>query len=465
MKIKFIGAARTVTGSKHVLETWEGKKLLIDCGLYQGLGKETFKRNVADEVDAQTVSAVILTHAHMDHAGLLPRLVKQGFNGPIYCTPATQALLEIMLPDSAFIQEADVRFAKKHNEKAGHYEPLYTMEDAENTLQMLVPIDEFDEFKVLPDITASFHPNGHILGSAAVFVRAREPHGDIRILFSGDIGRYNTALICDPVPPPEADYIICESTYGDRLHNTSEHAEQRLLDIIMETVKGKKGKLIIPAFSLGRTQEIVFALNKLDLHGLLPRIKVYVDSPLAVNATDIIRQFKSQLNREVQRFVDAREDPFGFSKLKYIKKKEESQALNESNEPCVIISASGMADAGRVKHHIFHTIEDEKNTILFVGYAEPNSLGGKLQRGEEQVTIFGASKKVRAEIDVLTSLSAHGDYQEMIKYLESQNKGSVKSVFLVHGEESAQTAFKEHLKNAGFSKVLIPYSGESFELV
>lgn len=465
MKIKFIGAARTVTGSKHVLETWEGKKLLIDCGLYQGLGKETFKRNVADEVDAQTVNAVILTHAHMDHAGLLPRLVKQGFNGPIYCTPATQALLEIMLPDSAFIQEADVRFAKKHNEKAGHYEPLYTMEDAENTLQMLVPIDEFDEFKVLPDITASFHPNGHILGSAAVFVRAREPHGDIRILFSGDLGRYNTALICDPVPPPEADYIICESTYGDRLHDTSEHAEQRLLDIIMETVKGKKGKLIIPAFSLGRTQEIVFALNKLDLHGLLPRIKVYVDSPLAVNATDIIRQFKSQLNREVQRFVDAREDPFGFSKLKYIKKKEESQALNESNEPCVIISASGMADAGRVKHHIFHTIEDEKNTILFVGYAEPNSLGGKLQRGEEEVTIFGASKKVRAEIDVLTSLSAHGDYQEMIKYLESQNKGSVKSVFLVHGDESAQIAFKEHLKDAGFSKVLIPYSGESFELV
>lgn len=464
MKIKFIGAARTVTGSKHLLEAWDGQKVLIDCGLYQGLGKETFKRNAADEVDAESINAVILTHAHMDHAGLLPRLVKKGFNGPIYCTPATQALLEIMLPDSAFIQEADVRFAKKHNEKAGHYEPLYTMEDAENTLQMLVAIEEFEEFKVLPDVHASFHPNGHILGSAAVFVHVREPHGDIRILFSGDIGRYNTSLICNPVPPPEADYIICESTYGDRIHNTSEHAEQRLLDIIMETIKGKKGKLIIPAFSLGRTQEIVFALNKLDLHGLLPRIKVYVDSPLAVNATDIIRQFKSQLNREVQRFVDAREDPFGFSKLKYIKKKEESQALNASNEPCVIISASGMADAGRVKHHIFHTIEDEKNTILFVGYAEPNSLGGKLQRGEEQVTIFGTSKKVRAEIDVLTSLSAHGDYEEMIQYLGSQNKGTVKNVFLVHGEEKAQEAFKGHLKKAGFGQVTIPYSGESFEL-
>jgi metallo-beta-lactamase family protein len=464
MKLKFIGAARTVTGSKHLLETWDHKKILIDCGLYQGLGKETFKRNAADEVEATTINAVILTHAHMDHAGLLPRLVKQGYEGPIYCTPATQALLEIMLPDSAFIQESDVRFAKKYNEKAGHYEPLYTLQHAKETLQMLVPVEEYEEFNVLGDIKASFHPNGHILGSAAVFLRIAEPKNEIKILFTGDIGRYDTALICNPVPPPEADYVICESTYGDRLHDTSQHAEQLLLDIIMETVSARKGKLIIPAFSLGRTQEIVFALNKLDLYGLLPRIKVYVDSPLAVNATDIMRQFKSQLNKEVQRFVDSREDPFGFSKLKYIKKKEESQALNESNEPCVIISASGMADAGRVKHHIFHTIEDEKNTILFVGYAEPNSLGGRLQRGEDQVTIFGESKKVRSEIDVITSLSAHGDYKEMIQYLDSQNKGTVKNVFLVHGEESAQNAFKEHLKNAGFGQVTIPYSGETFEL-
>lgn len=464
MRIKFIGAARTVTGSKHLLETWDGKKILIDCGLYQGLGKETFKRNAADEVDAESISAVILTHAHMDHTGLLPRLVKKGFQGPIYCTPATKALLEIMLPDSAFIQESDVRFARKHNTKASHYEALYTAEDADNTLEMLVEVDEYEEFNVLGNIKGSYYPNGHILGSAAVFLKVSEPKNEIKILFTGDIGRYNTSLISDPVPPPEADYVICESTYGDRLHNKLEDAEQLLLDIIMETVKGKKGKLIIPAFSLGRTQELVFALNKMDLYGILPNIKIYVDSPLAVNATDITRRFKAELNPEVQRFVDSREDPFGFGKLKYIKKKEESKAINESNEPCVVISASGMADAGRVKHHIFHTIEDSRNTILFVGYAEPNSLAGRLQRGEEDVTIFGASKKVRAEIEILTSLSAHGDYEEMIQYLDSQNKAQVKRVFLVHGEEEAQIGFKQHLHDAGFGQVSIPYSGESFEL-
>ena len=464
MRIKFIGAARTVTGSKHLLETWDGKKILIDYGLYQGLGKETFKRNAADEVDAESISAVILTHAHMDHAGLLPRLVKKGFRGPIYCTHPTKALLEIMLIDSAFIQESDVRFAKKHNEKASHYEALYTMNDADETLTRLVAIDEYEDFKVLPGVIASYIPNGHILGSAAVFLTVRDKHHDTKILFTGDIGRYNTSLICDPVPPPEADYVICESTYGNRLHNKLEDAEQRLFDVIMETVKGKKGKLIIPAFSLGRTQELVFTLNKLDLYGILPNIKIYVDSPLAVNATAITRQFKSELNPEVQRFVDSREDPFGFGKLKYIKKKEESQALNESNEPCVIISASGMADAGRVKHHIFHTLEDSRNTILFVGYAEPNSLAGRLQRGEEEVNIFGATKKVRAEIEILTSLSAHGDYQEMIQYLGSQNKAQVKRVFLVHGEEDAQISFKQHLHDAGFGQVAIPFSGETFDL-
>lgn len=464
MRIKFIGAARTVTGSKHLLEFWDGKKILIDCGLYQGLGKETYTKNSTDEVPAESISAVILTHAHMDHAGLLPRLVKKGFKGPIYCTPATKSLLEIMLPDSAFIQEADVHFAKKHNERARHYEPLYTMEDAELTLQQLIAIDEYSEFKVIADVTASYHPNGHILGSAAVHLKVQEPDGDVRILFTGDIGRYNTSLICDPVPPPEADYIICESTYGDRIHNNCEHAEQLLLDLIVHTLKDKGGKLIIPAFSLGRTQEIVFALNKLDLYGLLPNIKVYVDSPLAKNATDITRQYKSQLNRNVQRFVDSREDPFGFSKLTYINKKLESQALNMSNAPAVIISASGMADAGRVKHHIFHAIEDKKNTILFVGYAEPNSLGGKLQNGDESVTIFGEEKKVKAEIEVLTSLSAHGDYTEMIRYLSSQDKGKVKKIFLVHGDIKAQEAFKGHLKDVGYSNVFIPYSGESYEL-
>ena len=464
MRIKFIGAARTVTGSKHLLEFWDGKKILIDCGLYQGLGRETFKRNVADEVDAQSLSAVIVTHAHMDHTGLLPRLIKQGFTGPIFCTPATKSLLEIMLPDSAFIQEADVRFAKKYNQNASHYEALYTMQDADLTLKQLVAINEYEDFKVLKGVKACYYPNGHILGSAAIHLTIQDKGMDTKILFTGDIGRYNTALISDPVPPPQADYIVCESTYGDRIHNACEDAEQVLLDMIVHTLKEKKGKLVIPAFSLGRTQELVFALNKLDLYGLLPDVRIYVDSPLAKNATEITRNFKSQLNQEVQRFVDSREDPFGFSKLTYINSKIESQSLNLSNEPSVIISASGMADAGRVKHHIYHTIEEERNTILFVGYAEPNSLGGRLQNGDERVTIFGDTKPVRAEIQVLTSLSAHADYTEMIRYLSSQDQTLVKKIFLVHGELKSQEAFKGHLKDVGFSDVFIPFAGESFEL-
>lgn len=464
MNIKFIGAARTVTGSKHQIELWDGKKILVDCGLYQGLGKETFKRNSADEVDAKALSAVIISHAHMDHTGLLPRLVKQGFDGPIYCTLATKALLEIMLPDSAYIQEADVRFAKKHNTKARHYEPLYSIADAERTIKMLKPIDEYVEFKVLKDVTATYYPNGHILGSAAIFMNVQESNKHIKVLFTGDIGRYNTSLIIDPVQPPEADYIICESTYGNRLHSKTEHAEQKLKDIILDVVGKRKGKLIIPAFSLGRTQELVFTLNKFDLYGLLPEIKIFVDSPLAKNATDITRKFKEQLNRSVQRFIDSREDPFGFCKLTYTNSKEESQALNESNEPCVIISASGMADAGRVKHHIYHNIEDEKNAILFVGYAEPNSLAGRLQHGAEEVKIFGEVKKVKAEIDILSSLSAHADYGEMLQYLQSQNKGRVKNIFLVHGNEDAQEGFKRHILDNGFGKVTIPYAHESFEL-
>ncbi len=464
MRIKFIGAARTVTGSKHLLELWDDRKILIDCGLYQGLGKETYKRNVEDEVDAESLSAVVVTHAHMDHTGLLPRLVKKGYKGPIYCTPATKALLEVMLLDSAYIQEADVRFAKKYNENAGHYEPLYTMEDAEDAIKQLVEVAEYTDFKVLQDVTATYIPNGHILGSAALHFTIHEPDGQVTVLFTGDIGRYNTALICDPVPPPQADYVICESTYGDRIHNACEHADQMLLDLIIHTLKEKGGKLIIPAFSLGRTQEIVFALNKLDLYGLLPNVKIYVDSPLAKSATDITRRFKDQLNKDVQRFVDSREDPFGFDKLVYINNKTESQSLNTSNQPAVIISASGMADAGRVKHHIYHAIEDKKNTILFVGYAEPHSLGGRLQNGDDRVTIFGDELKVKAEIEVITSLSAHGDYTEMIRYLSALDKGKVKKIFLVHGEEKAQEAFKGHLKDVGFSNIFIPYSGESFEL-
>ncbi len=463
MKIKFFGAAKTVTGSKHLIELWDNRRIMLDCGMFQGMGKDTYPMNAHEPVEPSSIEAIVLSHAHIDHSGLLPKYVKDGFTGTIFATEATYALCEIMLRDSAFIQEADVRFSNKRKGREGKdaYEPLYTFSDVEQTLSQFEVIKENEKFHVVDGVKATFIPNGHILGSAAIFLEIDEINEHTNLLYTGDIGRTNTALIKNPEPTPQADVIICESTYGDRLHHNTTDAEQELLDAVLHTIKEKKGKLIIPAFSLGRTQEIVFSLNKLDLYGLLPSVKIYVDSPLAADATAITKQFAHLLNKEVQRFCNARPDPFGFGKLSYTKKKEDSQKINASNEPCIIISASGMADAGRVKHHIFHGIENERNTILFVGYAEPLSLGGKLQNGENPVTIFGESKKVKAEVKIISSMSAHADYEEMGNYLSIQNPNEVKAIYLVHGEEKAQLAFKNYLNGKGFKNILIPEFGES----
>jgi metallo-beta-lactamase family protein len=466
MKIKFAGAARTVTGSKHLIELWDNKRVLLDCGMYQGLGKDTYSLNNEPLVSPQEIDAIVLSHAHIDHSGLIPKFVKDGFNGPIYCTAATYSLCEVMLRDSAYIQEADVKYSNKRKGRSGKeaYEPLYLLRDVEAALTLFEIVEENTRFKVIEGVDAQLIPNGHILGSAAVYLYIDEIKEQHTLLYTADIGRFDTSLIREPQCPPTADYIICESTYGDRLHDRTHDAEQELLNAVIHTLKEKRGKLIIPAFSLGRTQEIVFALNKLDLYGLLPNVKIYVDSPLATDATNITRQFEHELNREIQRFISSRPDPFGFSKLTYITRKEDSQALNFSKESCVIISASGMADAGRVKHHIFHNIEDPTTTILFVGYAEPLSLGGQLQSGEKEVTIFGETKRVQAEIRMISSMSAHGDYEEMIHYLHCQDKAKVKKIFLVHGDPAAQDAFKGHLERVGFDQVVIPELGESFQL-
>ncbi len=463
MKIKFLGAAKTVTGSKHLIELWDNTRVLLDCGMYQGLGKDTYALNAEEPVDPTTLNAIVLSHAHIDHSGLIPKFVKAGFKGPIFSTAATFALCEIMLRDSAYIQEADVRFSNKRKGRTGSdaYEPLYTFDDVEQALSQFEIIEENTTFNVAEGITGKFIPNGHILGSAAVFLEIDEIKEHNTLLYTGDIGRFNTSLIKDPERPPQADIIICESTYGDRLHNRTTDAEEELLNAVVYAIKEKKGKLIIPAFSLGRTQEIVFTLNKLDLYGLLPKVKIYVDSPLATDATAITKQFSHLLNREVQRFVKERPDAFGFGKLTYVKEKSHSQKINASKEPCIIISAAGMADAGRVKHHIYHNIDNPQTTILFVGYAEPLSLGGKLQKGDKVVTIFGDSKEVKADIKVISSMSAHGDYEEMIEYLSYQDKNKIKNIYLVHGEEKVQENFKERLKSHGFKNILIPEMGET----
>ncbi|HLW38972.1 MAG TPA: MBL fold metallo-hydrolase [Brumimicrobium sp.] len=465
MKITFAGAAKTVTGSKHIVQLWDNKQILLDCGMYQGMGKETHDLNSEEFANPESVLAILLSHAHIDHSGLIPKFVKDGFKGAIFCTEATYSLCEIMLRDSAYIQEADVKYSNTKNKRQGDeaHEPLYTHEDVMQALDQFIIIEENETVPIIDGIKARFIPNGHILGSAAIYLEIDEISEQHTLLYTADIGRYDATLMKDPERPPQADYIICESTYGDRLHDYTVHAEQELLNVALHTLKEKRGKLIIPAFSLGRTQELVFALNKLDLYGLLPEVKIFVDSPLAIDATQIMQNYSYLLNRKVKRFKSgSRNDPFGFKRLIYVKEKHHSQRLNTLKEPCIIISASGMADAGRVKHHIYHAIEDAKNTLLFVGYAEPNSLAGRLQNGDKTVTIYGDERKVEAEIQYIKSLSAHADYNEMINYLSENNSGKVKRLFLVHGEEKVAKKFKEHLKEKGYHNVVIPDKNWTF---
>lgn len=464
MKITFHGAAQTVTGSKHLLETDHGDKILLDCGLFQSLGKETLEMNSHFGFDPRSLDAVVLSHAHIDHSGLLPRLWKEGYRGPIYATPATYDLCTIMLADSAFIQEADIRFVNKRKRSRGQkeIEPLYDMHDVTEVLKLFKKVRYDKEVKINDRIRLTFTDAGHILGAAASHLRMNESGVVRQLTYTADIGRYDSPLLRDPATFPQADVLICESTYGNRLHDSNADTEQQLLDAVLRTCRDKKGKLIIPAFSLGRTQEIVFTLNKLDLFGLLPDIKIFVDSPLSSDATRVMQDHDEDLNDEVQYFARSRPDPFGFGKLFYITEKRDSQQLNYFKEPCIIISASGMAEAGRVKHHIMHNIGDPANSILFAGYAEPQSLAGRLRLKPAYVTIFGEDVKVKAEILTIDSLSAHADYEGILKYLECQNPALTQQVFLVHGSLEAQQFLKEKLHGAGYSKISIPNMHEQF---
>jgi metallo-beta-lactamase family protein len=466
MKVKFLGATETVTGSKHLLITEKGRQILLDCGLYQGMGKETPQLNEHIGLNPTELDAIILSHAHIDHSGNLPYLVRQGFRGKIYCTPATAEVAEILLQDSAHIQEADIRYLNKlrHKEGLEPLKPHYTTKNANDTVDLFHTVDYHTSFAINDEISFMFTDAGHILGSAAVNVIAKENGKTTRLTFTGDIGRYTDMLLKDPEVFPQADYIICESTYGDRLHEHTDSAEAHFLDVVLKTCVEKKGKLIIPAFSLGRTQEIVFVLDKLKNAGLLPPIKVFVDSPLSVSATDITRKYVRSLNSSLQEYIKKDPDPFGFSELVYIQSKQESMELNDYKEPCIIISASGMMEAGRVRHHIAHNISDPRNTLLSVGYSSPNSLGGKIMRGDKQIRLFGQELEVRADIESIASYSAHGDYQEMLRFLDCQDKSLVKKIFLVHGEQDTKVVWRETLLRSGFPDVYIPHKGETIAL-
>ncbi len=468
MELKFLGSAETVTGSKHLITTDKGKKILLDCGLYQGLGKATDEMNRHLRVDPSEIDAVILSHAHIDHSGNLPLLVKEGFKGKIYCTPATESVCKVLLLDSGTIHEHDVLYINKRRKRDGLplFEPLYTVKDAERCLKQFYPVPFNANFAINDEVSFKFTIAGHILGSATInLTLSKENNEKINLTYTGDIGRYGDLLMRDPEPFPQAHYVICESTYGNTLHDEIPAATERLLKCVQHTCVEKKGKLIIPAFSLGRTQEIVYELNNLFNEGRLPKVKIFVDSPLSANATRVMFEHRHCLNARVQKLLEEDSDPFGFEGLKYITKVEESKLLNDSNEPCIIISSSGMMDAGRVKHHLKKSLPFEKNTLLIVGFCSPESIGGKLLRGEKQIKLFGEYVNVKAEVEFISSYSAHGDYLEMMRFLACQDKKQLKEIFLVHGETDEKVGFKSRLINEGYYRVTIPVRGESVKLI
>jgi metallo-beta-lactamase family protein len=466
MKITFYGAAQTVTGSKHLITTEGGKNLLLDCGLFQGRGSETESLNRHFGFDPTTIDYLILSHAHADHAGNIPQLVKSGYTGPIFATPATIDLCRIMLADSAHIQEYDVQYlnkrrARKHQELL---KPIYTIDDVNQALKQFVPVRLHELTRIDKELSFHFSEAGHILGSACVNVLVNEGNKIRKVFFSGDVGRYNDKILRAPEDFPQADIILMETTYGNRLHEHTNDAENRLLDIVIDTCVNRKGKVIIPAFSLGRTQEIIYALDRAHTEGKMPHVPVYVDSPLSINATEIMKKHTESFNGDILEYMVKDENPFGYDDVSYIRDVEDSKMLNESDDPCIIISASGMMEAGRIKHHIKNNIEDAKNTILIVGYVTPNSMGGRLKNGDTQVKIFGDLYNVNAKIEVIDSYSAHADADELIQFITCQNPKLTQNVFLVHGELEAATAFKERLEELGFSNIEIPEDGASFQI-
>ncbi len=464
MKIHFHGAAKTVTGSMHLVEA-NGARVLLDCGLFQGRRREAQARNRKQPFDPATIDAVILSHAHIDHSGAVPALVKNGFRGRIFATPSTRDLCSIMLPDSAHIQERDAEYLKK--KKREYVEPLYTIDDAEAALKQFEPVRKGQPFPAAPGVVGTFHEAGHMLGSAGVFLEIDEPgKRTVRVGYSGDVGHRNDPLMPPGNPLPGPDVLLLESTYGYKVHPPPEDRKRRLLTAV-KRVADRRGKLVIPAFSVGRTQSIVYALNSLVNEDRLPDIPVYVDSPLSTNATKIFRDHKEELSPKVKAELERQydNDPFGFFRLQYTKNVDESKALNEKPGPFVVISASGMCESGRILHHLHNTLGDARNMVMIVGFQAPHTLGRRLVEGVESLRILGETIVRRAEVDVQNGFSAHGDRDELTAFAKQSNvDGRLKRIFLVHGEEKAFGSMKESLADAGFGDVHVAEPGEAVEI-
>ncbi|TCD03259.1 MBL fold metallo-hydrolase RNA specificity domain-containing protein [Pedobacter psychroterrae] len=465
MKITFHGAARAVTGSKHLIALNNNTKILLDCGMFQGMGEVTDKLNGYFGFKPAEVTHVVLSHAHIDHCGLLPRLVAEGFAGNIYCTPPTMDLARILLMDSAKIQMQDAEYLNKsRRENEEVTEALYSEDDVAKTLSLFKIVEYNEDFEIDGQIRILLTDAGHIIGSSAVHLTITEGGKETKITFSGDVGRYGDLLLKSPQSFAQADYIIMESTYGDSLHKDLEPIEEMLLEIINRTCKIKKGKVIIPAFSVGRTQELLYALNGLELKGKLPDLTYYVDSPLSLQATQVLKNHPEVYNNGVKRVLAVDDEIFNFKGLRFVESSAESKAINNDPRPCVIISSSGMAEGGRVRHHIKNNISNQKNTFLMVGYASPDSLAGKLLNGEKKVWMFRQEYDVIAEVRSIQSMSAHGDYEDLLQFLSCQDPEKVKQVFLVHGEYEVQQHFAKRLIDKGFKRIAIPEYHQEFEL-
>ncbi len=473
MQLQFQGAARTVTGSMHVLtvgrglDSLSGKTILLDCGIYHGRRDEARERNRKFPFDPSRIDAVVLSHAHIDHSGNLPGLVKQGFRGSIYCTKATQSLCEVMLKDSAFIQEKDAEFVnRKHQRKRlPPVQPLYTQKDADDTIPLFRGVDYGVKFEVLDGVEARFEDAGHILGSAAVMLTLKESGKTILLAFTGDLGRPKLPILRDPVFIGDADYLISESTYGGRFHAPVTAMEEQLLAPLRRG-SDRKAKMIIPAFSVGRTQEIVYVLHNLSVQGKIDHLPVFVDSPLSVNVTDVFRKHSECFDEETWDIINASHDndPFGFERLTYIRDVNQSKELNDRNGPFIVIAASGMCEAGRVVHHLANSVSDPNNMIMIVGYQAENTLGKKLVMKEPMVNIFGEPHELKAEVVVLNSFSGHADRNELLDYACKLDKKRLRQTFLVHGDVDQSEKLASGLTEVGFSRVSVPARGDTVQL-
>ncbi len=450
------GACREVTGSKHFIQT-ESDIIQIDSGMFQGRRKQSYLKNKELKFSPSQVESVLLTHGHFDHAGALPILINNGFSGSIFSTPATRDIADIILLDSAYIQKKDYEYiqdkiSKQPERKLRLYEPLYSIQDVVNTMHHFVTLDYHKPFFPAPGIEATFYDAGHILGSSMIYLNI---HDKLKVGFSGDLGRQDLPIIKDPEIMPPMDYLILEGTYGDRLHQSIGMGQEELGEIINQTVR-KKGKIIIPAFTIERTQELIYFIHSLLLNDQIPPIPIYIDSPMAVNATAIFATHPECFDRETyENFISLNINPFGFDNIKYIVSTQESIALNSQKGPAIIISASGMAENGRILHHLKNNIEDPSNTIAIVGFMAENTLGRKLVERQKQIKIFGKTYKVKAKIRTLNAFSGHADYEEIINWLGRHDLSRMKKIFLVHGEEKALKSLKSKLISFGIKQVEI----------